>query len=392
MTTRVLLIDIGEVNSGEIEIEVSQILASEIAGRPHVDAVPVAHCTLTSVERRARAKLADAVREAQEEYPGSSFLLGNPGDDAAVLQVEHHVDRLVRWDFELIVAPLLASLWSAGWGARSLVVLYPGSTLLEGFTLRWALRFGVLVGAISPDSLSRFICLPFWSQSEEPFLSLLCRVARVEGLPRVDPARTTLLLAPEPPGSLPLLLGQSDRSEWREIVEIMTLEIGLQKAGAALRCEVQALAAAHGVDVVGHATTEQLLARLQAPAPGHTLVLVAHQDGDGLHLADGRLGLVEIRDALRRIRDQGGSCYDTVDLAVCGASDPGNLGECFQAAGSTVVLTRGRYAYYGRTLAALCAALRLMESTGPLPLPVLVDEVWWGAVNSGRGAVPMDDR
>ena len=69
--------------------------------------------------------------------------------------------------------------------------------------------------------------------------------------------------------------------------------------------------------------------------------------------------------------------FGSVELGVCGAEAEGNLADCLQAFGAPIVHTQGRFAHYGRMLAAWSWAFQeLRDAGGPLSLPELLDRGW----------------
>lgn len=136
-------------------------------------------------------------------------------------------------------------------------------------------------------------------------------------------------------------------------------------------------ARATGITVETDVTAVRLLELLAGSgASGHecTLVVVGHQGDDArLHCADRALGLDEIA---WNLRSRTPIAWTSIDLAVCHASEPYNLAELCQAAGCPVVLSRGPFAYYGRTVGAWILIVRMLAHVGAAPLSWLHDTIW----------------
>lgn len=331
---------------------------------------PGCELILTADQVRCRAEIVQAAMSFRRESGGLGAYVGSPDQDAATARGEVAWRILRAWDADHIVAPLLAEF-----PAREVLVAYPGASALAHFSFRAALREMLRTGRADRDTLVRLASLPLWHTRA---LDRVLEISAASTLPPVDPARTVVLLAPPTVGGgLLQRLGCLPRSVARRILEQSSAQLRQLQRIHTLESLLLELARETGVHLVRPVTRRALLEHLSAPRAGGTLILVCHQDEDGLHLQDGPLDLCTLRAAFSERIKAGASAYDNVLLAVCLAEERGNLAACFQAAGTPVVISHGFIAFYGRVLALLACMLEILMLRGQRPLPRLVDEAWF---------------
>lgn len=323
---------------------------------------------ISAEETAQRDELVARATDARHSTPGTSFVTGDRDRDRAALRAELLWSALRSWDLEHVLRPLLARLepWS--------LVLHPGRCRLEHLSFRGALHEGLLTGAIDERTLQSTCGLPYWSA---PGLEHLLDRAIAGALPVVDPKRMALLVAP-PPDRIATNLLRIPRSQWESTLHAALPDLRAAKKLATFESELFGAATEIGIDVVYPATRRALMDRLGARVEGSALFLIAHQDAEGLHFADGALPIGAIRAAFVEHARSGAIPHDTVDLGVCGAEGEGNLAEWFQARGSPIVMTRGMTSFYGRDIVAALTVVRRLAQHGPAVLPMLVDEIWVG--------------
>jgi hypothetical protein len=311
------------------------------------------------------ALVAHAVH-ARQASPGTSFYAGDFDRDASAVRAELIWSTLRLWDLTTFAQPLLARM------DLPAMVLYPGRSRLAHLSLRGSLREGLRAGALDAGIFGRARALAYWGARGLRRLLELCAAGAV---PVVDPARTSLLVAP-PPDRIAAMIRRVPRSRWEQVLGAALPDLRAARTTAAFEAELFTLAARLGVDVVHPATRAHLLDRIRAGGWGRSLFLIAHQDAEGIHLADGPLPLAAARAALADRAAAGAGAHDTVDLGVCGAEEEGNLADAFQAAGAPIVTTRGMTSYYGRDIVAALLVIRRLEEHGPAPLPDLTEGAW----------------
>lgn len=351
--------------------------------------------TLPASQRAERASLV-ALASASETGASSYIAVGSDTRARANHRHFESWERVRIWDFEHVVQPLYAMV--VGEGRAPGLMLFPGQSKLAGFSLRMALRSAIRRGACDPDATLRLQAIPLWAGDGARRLE---RLARSDALPRVTLGHVRFVLAPVPSGLERVIGAFMRRTPQPEVFK--------RHFGAQLRPDLQSYiwthklrkalvsnARAFGSEVLDEPNCDQFLSALAGGQPHETLVVVAHQTKDGIHLRDGALPLRAVQGHLGarlRHRPQGldnsvvpRDCYGSVDIAVCHSQEPGNLAECMNAFGVPVVMAQGHRAYYGVTCGTWLMALDVLQRCRPMVLHRLVERVW--RYSQGRWTPP----
>ncbi len=336
--------------------------------------LPIADSVLVSRRRRL-----DAIeREAKRAGRSSFWSSGDAARDQRAQRIIALEAALHGYDFDLLLAPLIEQLRTGGpafilSSGRPCVV--PSGLSLDRFSVRRSLQAAFRAGKIGLTTLRALVSVPYWS---EPGSVRLVEHALAGALPQVSPGTLRFLIARpsrlaryftdflETGGtitalaellSLQDLVPERTQAWWND--RIFNTLVGEARAG--------------GAKVVTELTRQSLVDELVSVTPTTNLVLILHQDEQGLHCADGALPLGELIAALVA---RGAPAAASVDLAVCMANQAGNLAEILQGAGTPVVMTRGSTAYFGAAAATWIRALRLLRSGWSGSLPALHDQLW----------------
>lgn len=361
-----------DLDAGGGVVDLSRVDVHEEEDGCQLVDVPVRRVTVPAAGCRAREELVQRANAAERRFIGDGLLLRDRQRDARTLRLEDARRAVDRWDLEHVLGPLLDGLCTPA------LVVFHGGSGAPRLDLRAALREGVRGGELPLATLRDIVCLPTWSETVDGLIRHLAELS-VVGLPVVDPARTAFLIGPPPPDEFLNTLAEMEPADAREALVSMPSDVEALAWRAVVRADFVERARAAGHRVVAEATVEDLTAAPEIA--GGSLVLLAHQDGDGIHMHDGPIAPADVRERLEA-RCGGVAPYTTVDLSVCDADRPGNLAAAFQSLGATVVLTRGHVGYEGGMFRRFLQILDLLDEGRRLSLPELHDLAW--ASGAGR--------
>lgn len=325
----------------------------------------------------------DRVSRMRDAFDRSSYWRSSQMRiEQGVAELDAAYHALYHWDLCEIVRPLLANL-EQQFPGESWLVVAEGRPALPLFDIRAALRSGILRGSAPPQALAVFSVVHAWAGRG---CAALREFTAPNMLPKFRASALHFVIGP-PPSEIDDYFGTLARHRQvaHDILIRETLEIeqdrvvdmvARAKWQAGLLDAVIKTARTLGAFVRSPATRKDLANVLARCAQGSLLVVIAHQDRDGIHLADGPLALPVFGQYLYDLRERAIRPCASVDLGVCHANAEGNLADCFQAFGIPVVHTHGRYAHFGRVLATWLWALRTLADGDPRSLPALLDEGW----------------
>ncbi|MCY0989508.1 hypothetical protein OV203_20375 [Nannocystis sp. ILAH1] len=360
----------------------------------HGESPLIAGLTPSRLAERAEVVRRLALR-AQDDDRSSFWATGDATADDALLAVEALRALVCRWDMTHVVGPLLTSL-----GSEPTMVLVDGRGGLPEFSLRQTLRWGVASRRIAPAAAARIVPVPVWAGQGA---DLLLDQVDTGALPGVRPEQLVFAIQRPPGGAETLLLALLRRfgdpevcaERLRDLLEAPEDSPHHRLVATALRqwdwteallVELRARATALGAIVLDTIASSQLIDLFAGATPDATLVLVAHQDARGVHLADGPVPLPALAAVLARLRRIGHAVWGSVDLGVCHANAPLNLADIVQSAGVPVVMTSGTWAHCARMLGCWSHALDVLAAAETPPsLPRLLDAAWWAQCRSSTG-------
>ena len=236
-----------------------------------------------------------------ERSAGTDFFRKN----ALQRKMRRGQSEVLDWDLDMILLPIL-QIWPGGY------LLYDAAdSPLPGFRPRTALWHGVRTKRLAMDRALSITTIPAWGNAGlERLVEDLIRGT----VPVVDAARTRILV-----GALPSSVGsvkhlilseiqaevqlQGSRSQVEEMAESLLEDFGRQFEEdadvAKILDEIALLGKKLGIDFDPRCRASKFLsAILEGPKDG-TLILVAHQDDDGVHFHDGTVNIDEVRLLLR---------------------------------------------------------------------------------------------
>lgn len=339
------------------------------------DTIDTIELDVAALNRRG-ALVADALEFDRKHQIGSYYASGEAYRDEVVAASARRWALVRDWDY-LHIAGALPQLFPRAPQVVLFPGRFPGEPRLAEFSVRRALRQAAAVGHIDIETTLRFNSIPTWGGAGEDALS---RSAHAGRLPQVFAERTQIILLPRPAIIEDAAVDMIDRWGVADFLaasdEFRGGFLELRRAELT-RHALLAAARAAGAQIIDLPAADEFVALLAAhhPDDDHTQVVIGHQDDEGIHCHDRPVSLAEIEQQLTRTRPAGIRCA-SVDLAVCRAGHPNNLAPLLQSAGAQIVLHRGEFAYYGRTLLTWLIALRLLEAAGPCSLSTLHDRVW----------------
>lgn len=336
---------------------------------------------LDGADLAERARWTGTILQAQAEYERVSYWRASrtrDEDDVGHLDAQYR--ELYAWDLQSIVQPLFAEIERRFPGERWLVV-GEGRPCLPLFNVRSALRVGALYGTVPTGALAAFCAVHAWAGRG---CTTLGSYTGPDALPQFRGPSISILLA-QPPDELSgyfarlaprrgptmLIRDSLDWEAWK-LADMLARDDWQAEMRDALAEAAQAV----GARLRPSATRADLADVLAIDDPDALVVLVAHQDQDGIALADGPVGIPELAGYLHELRARGVRPCASADLGVCHAESEMNLADCLQAFGSPVVHTHGHYAHFGRVLTAWIWALRALADGAPRSLPTLLDDGW----------------
>lgn len=293
--------------------------------------------------------------------------------EASSRRVRERWTEIARWDYDKVLHPLLVE------GEPPDAILYDVSGPLLEFSARRALWQGLLDELVPPAIFASLTTFPVWGGlGLERLAHALIRgsvpLVRLETLDVVighipsaleDDLLMGLARAEEDGDPRPIAIVAQEVLD--DLSELVLEDV---RTHAILR-ELREISHRVGFKLETQCDRATFLKFLEQGPLDRTLVVVAHQDHQGIHFSDGALGLETLRSVLSDLRGQ--LPWSSVLSMVCGSSQPMNLAHCMQAAGVPVVLTHGARTFRGVSLGAVLVMVRNLLELGPTTLGRLVD-------------------
>lgn len=339
-------------------------------------------CELDSAQLLRRQALLERALQASQFHESFGFAWsGEPVHDRRADDAESAWREVHLWDWTYIMASLVERVETT-----SAIVLCPGRVDLQRFSVRGALRAAARNNLL-PVALDQWTAVPLWCGRG---CARLVELAGQGRLPSVDLNTLHILTGPPPDefehGFGIRQQGVTSLRYARRMLEQMLahpserqrVERMLQRRrwNASLVETLVDEGSQLGVCVEPVVTRQLLFDTLCRARPGGSLAVLAHQDERGIHLADGILPICVLGEWLHRNRLA--QPFESVDLSVCHVETTRNLADCFQAFGSPVVVTHGKYTQFSRSLGSWILGLRVLSTTRgtAISLPELFDRVW----------------
>lgn len=357
-------------DGGAVDLSRLDVISESEGRAPQILDVPVHRAALSGAACREREALLREVESRERRSLGDDLLLGERDRDHRTARLEGARRAVDLWDHDHLFAPLLPALRTPA------LVLHSGFDA-QRLDLRAAQRQAIRSGRLPLSTMSDVLILPIWPSTTEELDRLIIEVA-LDGLPIVEPGRTTFLLGPAPPDPFLNTIAEMSPEDGREAMLSMPAELTALAFRALVRDDFVTAALSAGVSVVPEATSEHLT-RLPA-SPGGALFVLAHQDERGVYMHDRPVSATEV--VARLSGPSPGACgpaevpYSTVDLSVCLSQRRANLAAAYQTLGATVVLTRGEVGYDMGMFRRFLQILELLRDGHRLSLPELHDRAW----------------
>ena len=352
-----------ELEPRGIGVRLTRFLLLEDGNRRSICSAEAGRLTIPEADVEERKRLYVRFRDVERGLGSHCLLIGRKLHDARVLEVVSARRDFVLWDFDNLCDPLLRNL-----EGQSSVVFYWCGPPLSGIDLRSAVREGVRCRGLDSTVLRLTSLVPLWSDDARASIAK----ALLEGLPTVDPARTQLVVGAPAPNPLLAQLNRMPAEARREAIGERPAEIAAAAQLSLLVEELVSTADDAGVDVELHVGQREFQRRLTPRRRGETLLLLAHQDQEGIHLNDGPFPLGELPAVIEGAQYP----FDAVDLAVCWSERENNLAAMFHGARVPLVLTRGDFSYQSMATARWIGVMKLLQRGVRASIAELHDLAW----------------
>lgn len=309
----------------------------------------------------ARQCLIDRAERMEQNRIGSFWWVGHDARDRACDEYIECWNAVAAWEYKHIISRALDVARNS-----KTVILHEG---LQGLGVRRALDLAVREQKMSATDAARVMPVAWWGGRGVLRLADLLAAGR---LPKVSPEAITILLLPPPRGIADVLADHVARYGRDDLQQVWEELHGAALAEAYTRAlidDLHRVASDQGALVIEYGTIEDFVDALtrERDSVDHTLVIIGHQDNDGVSCADGPISLSDLATRLATV-PMSTQTLGSVDLAICGASLTGNLAALIQASGVPVVTCRGRYAYYARSVALWIRAFEVLSRIGSCDL------------------------
>jgi hypothetical protein len=335
----------------------------ERAGDLHLRACDgQSHCELVLPRQliESRTELLTRLHNSEDESVVGTLLTQDWQENENRLGRRRLARELALWDYEEIVLGLDLP------GRSSARILYPAG-VLDGFSVRSAIRSAIAHGLVAGARLRDLVSIPIWTSAG--------LAARLEhGLGRAPVAARTAVLLAAPARSPEAWRGSMARGEQDDFIKHrVDHALYLEAASQAIELDLLRAAKTAGAVVFPACSVAQAASSLRCHEFENYLV-AAHQSEDGVQFVDGALSPLELHVLLDE-RTTSGNPVNAIDWGVCSAEEAGNLAAHCESAGVTQILTHGRYSYYVEMISHFVDLLEALPSGAPT-LYQLADIAW----------------